>query len=300
MTDMPQDIRIDTAAVPRKREAADDVCLRPFAARDVQAAHALSSQLGWPHWIEDWEFAFSLGEGVVATSEERVLGTALSWCWGENDATIGLVIVAPELQGRRIGNRMMEALLDRLAARNVLLHATAAGRGLYERLGFVVTGEVDQHQGMLQGLPEVASREGDRLRPYEAGDAEALIAIDASGAGMPRPELLRRLFALGNIVVLERGGKVAGFAVLRRFGRGHAVGPVAAPDLEGAHSLIAACCQRVEGFVRIDVHVTSGLQSWLETLGLTRTGGATVMVRGRVPQRGPAHGGWAVVSQATG
>lgn len=298
---MPQDVRIDTAAMPRSREATpDDVRLRRFEARDVPSAHALSSQLGWPHWIEDWQFAFSLGEGVVAASEERVLGTALSWCWGENDATIGLVIVAPELQGRRIGNRMMEALLERLAPRNVLLHATAAGRGLYERLGFVVTGEVDQHQGMLHGLPEVVLRESDRLRPFGGGDAEALSAIDARAAGMPRTELLRRLFAQGMTVVLERGGEVTGFAVLRRFGRGHAIGPVAAPDLDAARALIAACCRQAEGFVRIDGHATSGLQRWLETLGLSRTGDATVMVRGRVSQRGPAQGGWAVVSQATG
>ena len=298
---MPQDVRIDTAAMPRNREkAADEVRLRSFEASDVPSAHALSSQLGWPHWIEDWQFAFSLGEGVVVASEERILGTALSWCWGANDATIGLVIVAPELQGRRIGNRMMEVLLGRLAPRNVLLHATAAGRGLYERLGFVVTGEVDQHQGMLRSLPEVALRAGGQLRPFERGDAEALAAIDARAAGMSRAAMLHRLFEDGKTVVYERGGEVAGFAVLRRFGRGHAIGPVAAPDVEAARALIAACCRQAEGFVRIDVHATSGLHRWLETLGLMRTGGATVMVRGRVPQRGPAQGGWAVVSQATG
>jgi GNAT superfamily N-acetyltransferase len=298
---MPPDEHIDTAATVRStKAAADDVRLRRFEARDVPSAHALSSQLGWPHWIEDWQFAFSLGEGVVATSEERILGTALSWRWGENDATIGLVIVAPELQGRRIGNRMMEALLERLAPRNVLLHATAVGRGLYERLGFAMTGEVDQHQGMLHGLPEVVLRESDRVRPLASDDGEALIAIDARAAGMPRGELLRRLFAQGRTVVLERGGEVAGFAVLRRFGRGHAIGPVVAPDLDAARALIAACCRQADGFVRIDVHATSGLQRWLETLGLSRTGDATVMVRGRVSQRGPAHGGWAVVSQATG
>lgn len=280
--------------------AADGVRLRLFESSDIPAAHALSSRLGWPHWIDDWQFVFALGQGVVAAIEGRVLGTALSWHWGENDATIGLVIVAPELQGRRIGNRMMEALLDPLSGRNVMLHATAAGRGLYERLGFVVTGEVEQHQGMLHGVPEVVPREGDRLRPFEGGDADALIAIDARAAGMPRAELLRRLFAQGKTVVLERGGRVAGFAVLRRFGRGHAVGPVAAPDVEAARGLIAACCRRAEGFVRIDVHATSGLQRWLETLGLSRTGDATVMVRGRVSQRGPSQGGWALVSQATG
>ncbi|OOG53159.1 GNAT family N-acetyltransferase [Polaromonas sp. C04] len=280
--------------------AVNAVCLRPFEPGDLPAAHAMSSALKWPHRIEDWQFALSLGQGVVAERNGKVLGTALSWQFGANYATIGLVIVAPELQGQRIGNRMMSALLDRLEARNVLLHATVAGRGLYERLGFVTTGEIVQHQGMLGTLPTVAGREGDRLRPLRDADVESLIAIDARGAGMPRAELLRRLFAQGKTVVLERGGRVAGFAVLRRYGHGHVVGPVAAPDVDAARLLIADFCRHTEGFLRVDVDATSGLPSWLESLGLLRTGDVSVMVLGRMPERGPAYGGWALVTQAIG
>lgn len=280
--------------------ASDGVRLRPFEPSDLPAAHALSNALKWPHRIEDWQFALSLGQGVVAECDGKILGTALSWQWGANYATLGLVIVSPELQGRRIGNRMMEALLDGLATRDVLLHATVAGRSLYERLGFVITGEVEQHQGVLPALPLPAGREGDRLRPLTDADVESLIALDARGAGMPRGELLRRLFAQEKTVVLERGGQTGGFAVLRRFGHGHAVGPVAAPDFDAARLLIADCCRHTEGFLRIDVYTTSGLSQWLERLGLPRVGGGTTMVRGRIPERGPAHGGWAMVTQAIG
>jgi GNAT superfamily N-acetyltransferase len=289
-----------TVKHPEATATAEATRLRPFEPGDLPAAHALSSTFNWPHRLEDWQFALSLGQGVVAERDGKVLGTALSWQFGANYATIGMVIVAPELQGQRIGNRMMEALLDRLSTRNVLLHATVAGRGLYERLGFVSIGEIDQHQGVLAALPALAGREGDRLRPLTDADVESLIAIDARGSGMPRGELLRRLFAQGKTVVLERGGRVAGFAVLRRYGHGHAVGPVAAPDIDAARLLIADCCRHTEGFLRIDVDATSGLPQWLESLGLPRTGGVSVMVRGRVPERGPAHGGWALVTQAIG
>ena len=297
---MTQDICSTETTAASSNGSADALRLRSFEPADVPAAHALSSALKWPHRIEDWQFGLELGQGVVAERGGKVLGTALSWQWGASHATLGLVIVSPELQGQRIGNRMIEALLGRLATRDVLLHATAAGRGLYERLGFVAIGEVDQHQGVLAALPVLAGREGDRLRPLAAADVESLIAIDARGAGMPRGELLRRLFAQEKTVVLERGGRAVGFAVLRRFGRGHAVGPVAAPDVDAARLLIADCCRHTEGFLRIDVDATSGLLQWLESLGLARTGGGTVMVRGRMPQRGPVHGGWALVTQAIG
>ena len=88
--------------------------------------------------------------------------------------------------------------------------------------------------------------------------------------------------------------------MLRRFGHGHAIGPVAAPDFDAARLLIADCCCRTVGFLRVDVDATSGLMQWLESLGLPRTNAVTIMVRGRVPERGPAHGGWALFTQAIG
>ena len=114
------------------------------------------------------------------------------------------------------------------------------------------------------------------------------------------PRCTPRLFAQGKTVVLERGGRPVGFAVLRRFGRGHAVGPVAAPDFDAARLLIADCFRRTQGFVRIDVDITSALSPWLESMGLPCVGGGTVMVRGRVPERGPAHRRWAPFAQKIG
>src|SRR4051812_38211535 len=98
MTGMTQEICIstDTTTDPAPT-AADAVRLRPFEPGDLPAAHAMSSALKWPHRIEDWQFALSLGQGMVAERDGKVLGTTLSWQWGSSYATIGLVIVAPEL-----------------------------------------------------------------------------------------------------------------------------------------------------------------------------------------------------------
>ena len=274
--------------------------LRRFEPGDVAAAYAMSSALHWAHRLEDWQFAASLGEGVVAEAGGQVLGTALSWQFGADHASIGLVIVAPALQGQRIGNRMMQALLDRLAPRHVLLHATVAGIGLYERLGFVAIGEIVQHQGVVAAMPALAVRDGERLRPLRAGEVESLIALDARGAGMPRGELLRRLFAEERTVVLERRGQAVGFAVLRRYGHGHAIGPVATPDVDAARLLIADCCRHTDGLLRVDVDAASGLPEWLASLGLHRAGSVVTMVRGSQPARGPAYGGFALVTQAIG
>ena len=44
-------------------------------------------------------------------ARSEIVATAQRWLWGGNHATIGLVIVSPACQGRRLGHRLMSALL---------------------------------------------------------------------------------------------------------------------------------------------------------------------------------------------
>jgi len=279
----------------------DGVQLRRFADSDFAAAEALTREMQWPHRVEDWRFCLAHGEGFVAVRDSQVIGTAIRWLWGKRHATLGMVIVSQPVQGRRIGQHLMNALTNGFDDRAVLLHATSEGRGLYERMGFRITGEIRQHQGLAMPAQLVALAEGERLRPLGRSDAKALIALDAKAAGMPRDGMIRQLLAEGETVVLARGSDAVGFSIVRRFGRGHAIGPVVAPDLESAKALIGYWCSRHAGrFLRIDVDAASGLPEWLESVGLERVGMATSMVRGAAFERGFSRGGWALVNQAMG
>jgi len=281
--------------------ARDGVVLRPMQASDLEPAHALSLRVHWPHRLADWHFAFQFGSGLVAERDGELVGTALHWRWGAQHATVGLVIVDPRCQGRHIGHRLMQALLAGLDGRSVLLHSTQEGRGLYERLGFVRTGEVRQHQGTALPAPLVALEPGWRLRPADHNDTAVLTALDGHARGMPRPALISELLASADTVVLDHAGQARGFAMLRRFGRGLCLGPVVAPDADGAKVLIAHLVGLSAGkFVRVDVDFESGLTEWLESLGLLRVEGPTVMVRGEVPMRVEGSRLFALVNQALG
>lgn len=278
----------------------DGVALRPMTAADLDAAHALTADLRWPHRRVDWEQAFRHAEGLVAERDGQVVGTALRWRWGPRHATIGLVVVAPACQGRRIGHRLMSALLDGLQHCTVLLHATAEGRGLYERLGFVRTGEVRQHQGVALPAPLVALDPGWRLRPATEADLPALRTLDAAARGMPRDALIDELFRdADTTVVLDEESGARGFAMLRRFGRGHVIGPVVAPGTDGAKALISHLVGLNAGrFTRIDIDFDSGLAEWLESFGLLRVDAPTVMVRGAPLPRDKDTTLYALVTQA--
>lgn len=279
---------------------AEGVQLRPLHIDDLDAAHALSVEVQWPHRPMDWHIASTLGHGIVAERDGQVIGTGMRWDWGEQHTTVGMVIVAQRYQGQRIGIRIMQTLLEDLGDRSVSLHATAAGRGLYERLGFEATGDIRQHQGIAAPAPLMAFLPGERLRPAGRNDPARLAALDAEALGMPRERALRALMDQGELVVLDRDAEAVGFAVMRRFGRGLVVGPVIAPDLHGAKALIGHFTRLAAGrFLRLDVPAKSGLVEWIEELGLRRIAIAVPMRKGPAPREGSLQA-FALMSQSLG
>jgi GNAT superfamily N-acetyltransferase len=252
----------------------------PMRADHLEQAHGLSRALQWPYRLEDWAFALSLGEGLVVEREGKLLGTALWWPYGDDCATVGMVIVAPEARRQGIGGLLMEALLARAGDRRVVLNATQDGFPLYVRLGFETHGAVHQHQAVLVRAPEPDAS----IRPFTLDDRQALLALDHAASGMERATLIDALATVGAISVLERDGVVQAYGVLRVWGRGVVIGPVVARDQADAKAMIATLAAQCEGqFTRIDVTLASGLSPWLESIGLPRVDEVVAMARGGAP-----------------
>lgn len=268
---------------------------------DLAAAHALSRAVAWPHRLEDWQFALAVGEGVCACDGDRLVGTAMAWRYGGEQARIGLVIVDPTIQRAGIGRTLMRAMVDRLDEPRIMLNATQAGEKLYRDLGFMPVGTIVQHQGAPFGSPLVPLRQRERIRPLGRNDAERLVTLDAMAVGARREGVIAELLRQGAAVVLDDGGETVGFAFFRRFGRGHAIGPVIARDTAAARALIAHWIGLNAGmFLRVDVPGESGLSDWLDGLGLTRVSPVLTMLRGKpLPAPGP-YRTFGLVSQALG
>ncbi|WP_418789334.1 GNAT family N-acetyltransferase [Paraburkholderia pallida] len=256
---------------------------RPFTSTDVRAAYALSTSIRWPHRQEDWQFAADAGLGFVAEESGSLIGTALGWKFGADRATIGMVIVAPEQQGRGIGRKLMDLLLDELGERTTFLYATPAGQPLYEKLGFRACGSLDQHQGAASGPAVVTLAPGERLRKVREADLPRLIELASLTSGLDRSAIMPALLQIADGVVLEREGKVIGFSLFRKFGRGHVIGPVAAlesADNARARALIAYWLAAHIGVpVRIDVPAGGALTDWLGGQGIAHVDKVTRMVR---------------------
>lgn len=260
--------------------------LRPMHEGDLATMHGLAQQMSWPHRAEDCAQLLALGAGIAAVDGDgSTIGVGLRWSFGRDVGTIGLMLVAAERQGRGIGRALMTALIAESGSRALMLNATPEGLPLYEKLGFVSTGVVRQHQGRLSEGAVLPPAPDVPLRRAVPADRAQLCALDAAVFGADRSELIGRLLASGDAWLVDRAGQPSGFAALRAFGRGMIIGPVVAASEDEAIALVAAATRAAPpGVLRIDIPATAqGLAAWLAAAGLPAIDTVTVMLRGHWP-----------------
>jgi GNAT superfamily N-acetyltransferase len=275
--------------------------LREMTADDLEAVSALSRAVRWPHRLEDLAVMLQVGEGAVVEDATGLVGTAMGWRYGEDVGTLGMVIVRADRRRQGLGRQLTEELMRRLGSRSIRLNATEDGLDLYKSLGFVPTATICQHQGSAFTAPMPRLRKGERVRPMALSDGAVVAALDRAATGMDRTKLLDALRGQAQGVILDRSGDASGFALFRRFGHGYVVGPVVAPDQEGARTLITHWLGSQAGkFIRIDVTGDSGLADWLTQLGLEGVDEVVTMVRGRPPERSGQSVTFAIISHSFG
>lgn len=274
---------------------------QPMGPQHLEGAHLLSSQARWPHRREDWQMLLHLSEGRVLVDVGRVLATIFLTPFGEDVATINMVIVSESLRGRGIGKALMHEALTLAGNRECRLVATSDGLPLYRKLGFVETGEILQHQGPLAIVPP----RPDGVDWADFADREQIVALDRQALDADRHRLIDRLMTDGRLAVIRQNGAVVGYAAIRDFGRGRVVGPVVAPSQAEAIALLSflfSTCN-VGDFLRVDTDSNSGIADWLIAHGLVHVGGGIAMIRpGKTLPRSINHpvSRFALASQALG
>jgi GNAT superfamily N-acetyltransferase len=161
---------------------------------------------------------------VVAEVDGRVVG---SNCLDQRSPIYGVgpITVDPSAQNLGAGRKMMEAVILHAREHNAagvrLVQAAFHSRSLalYTSLGF----DAREPLSCLQGRTAQRSIPGCSVRPAQAADLEACNAVSRRVHGFERAIELAQSVEHGSAVVVERGGRITGYASsLAFFGHGAA------------------------------------------------------------------------------
>lgn len=155
-------------------------------------------------------------------------------------AVIGNYLVRASHRGRGFGLATWRAALPHAGDRAIALDAVPDRIGTYERAGFTTAYTTIGYHGTIR-----AGRTGGhrRVRPLEAGDRTAVVALDAACSPFERSAFLAVWIAANStrtLVYQEPGGEITGFGAIRPSRSGYRIGPLIAQHEQAAAALFDA------------------------------------------------------------
>ena len=281
-----------------------DLTLDPLAQADLAGLLAVTASSNWAHTADDWAAVLHAGSVFGHRhASGAIVSTAAIFSYGSALATIGMVVVKPECRGQGLARALM---LHCLALRPApvsptILIATPFGLPLYQQLGFKTIAHVARmtSSGRSRDVPRVP--DDLEIAPLQDEHFAGVRELDAATFGVERPRMLeaRLRYARRASVLRDAAGTVVGFAMAMPQRRLVLVGPVVAPDADGAAALVADVVAGHQGAVAVDVPTDqTGLMLRLSRAGFTAGPAAPVMIHGGDRLRGDRQRLFAIPNRA--
>ena len=212
---------------------------------------------------------------IVAEMDERIVGSNFLWEQCEIGG-VGPITIDPGVQNAGLGRRLMDAALNRAeqSGRNGVRLVQAGyhtrSLSLYAKLGF----DPREPLANMQGKPIGKSLPGYKVRPAESADQSACDALCRTVHGHDRHGELSDAIRHKTASVVEREGRITGYATLLGF-FGHA----AAETTQDLKALIAAATEFAGPGILVPAR-NAELLRWCLDEGLQIVQPMTLMSRG--------------------
>lgn len=225
-----------------------------IAPQDRARLHELTVSVFWPHRDSDLDLLIKLGQGYIALDEiGRPVGSAMHFPMGEDFAMLGMMVTPPRLQAQGGGRFLLQHIMRDCDGCDMRLNATRSGYRLYLSAGFQRVTTVYQHQGRVGAVPATDPLPGVDLTMIVPEDRGAIRDMDRAAFGADRRTVIDALLDVSTGLVAMRAGRPCGFALMRRFGKGHVIGPLVAESEAMAVQIAAPLMRQAQGgFLRID------------------------------------------------
>jgi GNAT superfamily N-acetyltransferase len=258
------------------------IAIRVMMIDDVPLGLRLTRQAGWNQLETDWRrFLTMQPQGCfVGELDGRAVGTTVTCILGPV-AWIAMVLVEMSVRRKGVATTLLAHALDFLdgrGVRTIRLDATAAGRPVYEKLGFTPEYELTRYEGIA---PQQAAQPG--VTQALARDYPQIIAFDRRMTGTPREKMLTRLFEESpqGVRVVRQDGRLEGYLSVRSGANAIQIGPCVATAPVGEallHDALGRCAGRP---TFIDVPCDNApATNTVQACGLRAQRGFTRMCRG--------------------
>jgi ribosomal protein S18 acetylase RimI-like enzyme len=231
--------------------------IRTMSRSQVDLAVEWAAREGWNPGLSDAAcFHAADPQGfLVGEIAGRPVACISAVAYGEAFGFIGFYIVEPEFRGRGYGLEIWQAAMARLGGRSgterlIGLDGVIAQQDNYRKSGFRLAYRNVRYQG------RGAAGEASGLRPLDTIPFDEIEAYDRALFPAPRRAFLRQWLAMpgAHALCVRRGGRLAGYGVVRPCRTGWKIGPLFADDKGLAEALFAGLSARAAGMpVFLDV-----------------------------------------------
>jgi len=229
---------------------------------DIPLGMRLKAQAKWNQTESDWRrfLAMSPDGCFVAENNGESVGTVATFTF-DDVAWIAMVLVDENHRGGGIGKSLLSHsidFLDQKGIRSIRLDATAMGRPLYEKLGFVAQYELTRFEGS-------ASDGKAESRARFAKSVEEIADLDRRVAGCDRTSMLASLMDDARVV------EGRGYLLTRPGSNATQIGPCGAIDEASGLALFDDAAHRFAGQrIFIDIPISNvAATAWAKRAGLT-------------------------------
>ncbi|MDP1993471.1 MAG: GNAT family N-acetyltransferase [Syntrophales bacterium] len=223
--------------------------IRTMTSADIPFGMMLKENAGWNQRPADWARLIALEPNgcFIARCDGRDVGTVTTTGYEKRFAWVGMFLVHPEIRRMGIGTRLLMHGIEYLEKKGITavrLDATATGKPLYKKIGFVEEYLLERRQGIGEStgfLPDL------QISPDAIDD---LCAYDAPVFGADRSRVLRHLAVESVVhpgVAFDSSGEIRGYIMVRRGSNRHYIGPWVADHADVARCLWRWALSRIPG-----------------------------------------------------
>ncbi|MCL6452174.1 MAG: GNAT family N-acetyltransferase [Alicyclobacillus sp.] len=270
---------------------------------DVESIISLSGSVGWDYTRNEVQVFLQAGTLFGHRQDSgRIISCAGVFPYGEL-ASIGVVIVHPQYQGRGLGRDLMQKCLREVDHVPTMLVSTVEGQRLYTSLGFKTVSSIHK---LLSEKPirwSIEPNSDGKFENLSEADLDNVIQLDTQVVGANRSKFLssRLPFSNTDIVLRDNHGILQGYAMTVCRNDLLIVGPVVAPNYNAALTMMRLLTDGGKGRVRVDVPSSQAeLFDALISLGFHEEERPPVMMRNASTLPGDRSRLYAIAAQAFG